>query len=973
MRLSRIITAIVLSVAFSVSVSAQYYTLGTDPASARWSIIKGDNFRVIYPHGLDSLAREYLYNFEIARPRTQVALAIEGSEMPLILHPYTVNSNATVVWAPRRVDIFTTPPFNRGYADTWVRQLALHEGRHVGQCTHFTTGTFAVFKYLLGEQGVGLGMGFYPTGWELEGDAVHSETDFSKAGRGRDPDFLMPFRAKFLAGDDHIYDTYRFNSYRNYIPSKYAFGYIVQTFMRDNSDYFVIGDIYHDYTRWWYDPSILNKAYQRYTGKTRRKNFRGAQAYFTDKWREEFVERAPYTLYEGISNYDDGYYSVYHSVLPMDGKIVAAKNGMAQSPRLVSIDSTGKERNIRPFAEKSLTSAIVKKDDHTIVWSEIVPHPRWELKSWSVIRSYDLEKHRMRTLTHRTRWFNPSYSPSGNKMLVTEYGLDGTSQIVLLDAETMKEVARISAPEGGQVHNAVWVGSRIFADAITGNGQWGLYSRPVGDILAPWSVEIAPQTRSILRLQRSGNRLIFETDLDGIGNIYSFNPATHRAQKLTHAHYGATYPHFDQEEGALYYSDYDNRGYLPAKTARADLLWEDADFTKPYLFAEADRFSAESDTMAPSLPPEAQAALRAKIDSLPSKRYHKPLHWMHVHSWAPLYAGVNRIMNMSYDHYYQLAAPGVTLISQSSLGDAVAIAGYSYHDGHHAGHFNFNYSGLWPIFEFSADFNDRDRCRYNYTEYSRNDPKIDTLALGTPSLELSGKVYTNINLSRGGWQRAIIPSIEVNWTNDEYQSYDMAMDGGSLVAGVRWYSIIPRPRSAIMPRLGIGMEVKGACIIGPDTEMARSLYGYVYGYVPGFTQLQGFKFTASGQKRFDEWSAAAAARTLAKVPRGYKSMPLGDYYKVTAEYAIPINLNDWAPVPILFYLMRINVVPFVDYAVNRGPAEVQQMASYGTVLTFQGHYFRLGPELNIGARMSRYLDFDGRWRFRAEFVSSLGL
>ena len=962
-----------LCLAFSAGASAQYYTLGTDPASTRWSIIKGDNFRVIYPRGLDSLAREFLYQFELARPRTQVALKIEGSEMPLILHPYNVNSNATVVWAPRRVDIFTTPPSNRGYADTWVRQLALHEGRHVGQCTHFTTGTFAVFKYLLGEQGVGLGMGFYPTGWELEGDAVHSETDFSKAGRGRDPNFLMPFRAKFLSGDDHIYDTYRFNSYRNYIPSKYSFGYIVETFMRDNSDYYVVGDIYHDYTRWWYDPSILNKAYQKYTGKTRRKNFRGAQAYFTEKWRGEFIENAPYTVHQDLSNFNDGYYALYHSVLPMDGFTVAAKNAMTQAPRLVKIDPDGNERYIRAFADKSLTSAIIKKDDHTLVWSEIVPHPRWELKSWSVIRSYDLKTHRMRTLTHRTRWFNPAYSPQGDKMLVTEYALDGTSQVVLLDADSMAEVARIAAPEGGQIHYTAWVGNRIYADAITGDGQWGLYSRPVGDSFAPWRVEIAPQTRSIMRLQRAGNRLIFETDLDGIGNIYSFNPATHRAQKLTHAPFGASYPHFDQEEGALYYSDYSVRGDLPAKTARADLLWEDADFDKPYLFAEADRFSAESDTMAPALPPEAAAALRAKVDSLPAKRYHKPLHWLNFHSYAPFYAGVNRIMNMSYDYIYQLVAPGVTAVAQSPLGDAVVIAGYSYHDHHHAGHFNFNYNGLWPIFEISADFNERDRCRFDYSEYSRSDTKIDTLALGTPSLELSGKIYTNINLSRGGWKSSIIPSVELHWTNDEYSSGCDVIGGGSIEAGVRWSSVIPRPRSAIMPRLGLGMEVKGACVVGPDTGIARSLYGYAYGYVPGFTQLQGFKFTASGQKRFDDWSAAAAARTLAKMPRGYKSMPLGDYYKLTAEYAIPINLNDWAPAPILFYLMRINVVPFVDYAVNRGPAGVQQMASYGTVLTFQGHYFRLGPELNIGGRFSRYLDFDGRWRFRAEFVTSLGL
>ncbi len=981
-RIDRVISVVVLLIAFSLGAGAQYYQLGADPAGARWSIIKGDNYWVIYPGGLDSLAREYLYNFEIARPRTQVGLKIENSEIPLILHPYTLSSNATVVWAPRRVDIFTTPPFNRGFADTWVHQLAMHEGRHIGQVTHFTTGTFKVFRYILGEQSVGIGMGFYPSGWELEGDAVHSETDFSKAGRGRDPNFLMPFRASFLAGEDRSYDTYRFGSVRNFIPSKYAFGYIMETFMRDNSDYYVIGDIYHDYTRYWYDPSILNKAYQKYTGRTRRKNFHGAVDYFTNKWRADFIERAPYTAAELLTGYDDGYYGNYTSVLPVDGGVVAVKASMTQASRLISIDAEGQEHYIRPFAASSNTSLVIKKDDHTLVWSEVVPHPRWELKNYSVIRSYDLNTGRMRTLTHRTRWFNPAYSPVGDRMTVTEYALDGTSQIVLLDAGTMKEISRIAAPFGGQIHNTAWVGDRIYVDAIIGDGQWGLYSRPVGDSSAQWSVEIEPQTRSILNLQRAGNRLLFETDLDGIANIYSFNPAIHRAQKLTNAMFGAAYPHFDNETGTLYYSDYNHRGYGPVKTARADLLWEDARFDKPYRFSDADRFSAQADTMAPALSVERQAEIRARVDSLPAKRYFKALHLLHFHSWAPIYAGVNRIMNMSYDHIYQLAAPGITVISQNNLGTAVAIAGVSYHDKRVAGHFNFNYSGLWPIFEISADYNDRPQRRIGYgtSAVRYHDEVISRRGVDQsyipprPALELTGSIYTNINLSSGGWKRAFIPRVAVNWNNDKFiQGDDERVGSGDIEAGLRYYSVLPIPKGAIMPRLGIGAEVKGAYARGSYSGVGKGLYGYVYGYVPGFTQLQGFKFTAGAQKRFDEGDAGSYMLNLSKAPRGYKSVPLYDYFKLTAEYAIPININDWHPVPILLYLMRINVVPFADYAVNRSPAGVQHMASYGTVLTIQGHIFRLGPELNVGGRFNRHLDFDGKWRFGAEFVTGVNL
>ena len=299
------------------------------------------------------------------------------------------------------------------------------------------------------------------------------------------------------------------------------------------------------------------------------------------------------------------------------------------------------------------------------------------------------------------------------------------------------------------------------------------------------------------------------------------------------------------------------------------------------------------------------------------------------------------------------------------------MVGYSYHHGQHAGHFNFNYSGLWPMFEFGADFNDRPQRRITYGD-DISAPR-DTVSLAQPSLDLMGAVYTKIDLSRGGWKTSVIPRVDLKWSNDNFLYGSELHPGFDIEAAVRYSSVLPKPKGAIIPRLGVGLEARGAYMKGAFPGAGKALYGYVYGYVPGFTKLQGFKLTASAQKRFDDVDAGTFMPSLAKVPRGYRSMPLNDYYKLTAEYAIPINLNDWEPVTILLYLMRINVVPFVDYAVNRGPAGVQQMASYGTVLTFQGHYFRLGPELNIGGRFSRYLDLDGTWRFRAEFVTSLGL
>ncbi len=972
MRLFKIILSLALLLCCCYVASAQYYTLGSDPSSIKWRTIKGKNFDVIYPAGMDSLAREYLYNFALARVRTQVALGIEGAKVPLVLHAYNLNSNATAAWAPRRIDIYTTPPFCSGYADDWIHQLALHEGRHVGQMTHFSTGTFKVFNILLGEQAVGIGMGFYPAGWELEGDAVHSETDFSRAGRGRDANFLMHFRAMAAAGVEPNYDAYRFGSFYNYIPSKYAFGYLTETFMRDNSDYTVIGDIYHDFTRYWYDPSIINKAFQHYTGHTRRKNYQGAISLFNAVWEEEYRQREPYTAFTRLltEGKKDNYTTYSSPLQTSDGSVVAVKAGLRHISQLVRIDTLGREHYVRPFASESLTSPIVTPDGHTLVWSEIVAHPRWELQNYSVLRSYDLSTGKTRDLTRRTRYFNPAYSPDGRTVAVTEYPVQGSSRVVLLSAQTLQIEAQIPAPCGGQIHSTAFLDGRLYADAIVGDGLWGLYSRSADDPLAPWETEIEPQSRTILRLRAAENRLLFESDVDGITNIYAYDASRKTLQRLTNARHGAFYPSLTSD-GTLYWSDYDVTGYTPVKTSRGDLLWEDTSMEHPYVYQEAERLAARSDSAAPALSAAEQAALRATIDSLPERRYSKLTHLVNIHSWAPLYASINRIMDLSYDYYYQLAAPGVTLLSQNTLGTAVTVAGVSRYNGITAGHLNFNYSGLWPIFEINADYNER--YRRDVTCDSAGGA-IDTLLVKKPSLELSLSTYTTVNLSRGGVLSAIVPQIEVDWSNDRYSSDDGRWRyANDIRIGLRYYRMLPVPKAARMPRMGFGAEVKAAWQIGGAGAENRLLYGYTYGYLPGFTLDQGFRLTLMGQTRLDGLYGGVLVNNLATVPRGYSNMPLGDYLKATADYAIPIVLNDFRPVSLL-YLKRVNITPFADAAVNRSAQQsLQRMLSYGSAVTVQGYIFRIGVQLEIGAQLSRRMDPDGRWRTRLDFISGVNL
>ena len=65
----------------------QYYTLGNDPARARWRTITSEHYKIIYPQETDSIARLYLYTLEQVRPRVMAPLNIDPRPLPVILHP----------------------------------------------------------------------------------------------------------------------------------------------------------------------------------------------------------------------------------------------------------------------------------------------------------------------------------------------------------------------------------------------------------------------------------------------------------------------------------------------------------------------------------------------------------------------------------------------------------------------------------------------------------------------------------------------------------------------------------------------------------------------------------------------------------------------------------------------------------------------------------------------------------------------
>ena len=983
-----ILTGILL-LASCLSAHAQYVLTGEAPAGTRWNRIKGEHFDLIYPREIDSLAREYLYVFEKYRRPNLTGLHVETPRMPIVLQPYDMYSNGMVSWAPRRIELYTTPPGTPLYALDWETQLAVHEGRHVGQMSHYTKGLYRVLNILTGEQGSAVGIGLYPTRVLTEGDAVQNETDLTAAGRGRDPEFLKFFRASFLAGDYRTWADWHYGSYRYYTPGKYPLGYMVVSTMRYNShNYAVTGDIMETQVRdWWRIFSVSHRAYIRASGLTGRKNWRSAIARNTELWSWEYKLRAPYTPASTLLAQRDPVYTETSNPVRLDGdgQVYATMRGMQYERRIVSIDSAGKRHYRHPLSYN--TSTLVPDSDHSLIFSEIVPDPRWEHRSWSVIRRYDAEKNRFETLTRRTRYLNPVPSAGRDSILATEYRVSGGSDIVILDRDG-KFIDRIEAPEKGQVTGIAQVKDAIYASVVTRDGM-GLFRYDT-----TWQRIVRPQSRMIRDLQAAGDSLLyFVSDLDGLSNLYSLNPKNQELFHLGSARFSAEKPSLGTD-GILRYGDFDHLGYQPVAIPFDSIARQRASFLMPYRNEIAETNSQQAQKEADMLSLEEDILLRMQIDSLKSQPYSKMLHGFHIHSWAPFYANINGLMNdlggfdtQHFSNWGEYVAPGATLISQNQLGTLVTTLGYSYWRKHHGGHAYISYTGLYPKFSLTVDYNERSRTfsDVRYRPDGRTEIQLDTLA--KPSLSINARVSVPLDFSRGGWVTTLTPQLNYIVNNDSFRYMPFGADAGyagnyteMLVATLRFTTRLSMPQARLTPRLGFGLQLSAQMKLGPD--IARRSVGALnaWAYFPGFGKEDGFKLSYARQYQPEGALFYSPDYNLVRRPNGYANEILMNYRRATLEYALPIYAGDLDG-GFFFYLKRFILIPFVDVAYDKAhpvleDGRITQMApkhffSYGSALLVNTRLFRIGTDFQFGVRYAQPNGAGEKGRF--QFILTTGL
>ena len=974
---------------------AQYESFGTEPLSLHWMQMQGSHYSVVYPQGMDSLARRYLYLFESSRDRAGDLMRMSVPQVPLILHPYALTPVSSPVWAPKRVDLFTTPSASGGMALNHDLHLALRNNVRLAYMGHYSTHLAGFMEKVLGQQSVALGIGFKPSVWQVVSSADAFVSDNTLSGLGRSAEYLMFWRAAFVTGDRRIYDRWHFGSYRNYMPDDKSMGYLLVSDIRLFDDrYYGVGDAMTIQMRDWWDVfGVWNRSFLEATGRTVRKHWRNVSSLYAPMWYDQDLRRAPFTPNEPLLN-EPRIYTEYRNLAPTAAGLFATRSGYDHARALVRIEPDG-VRRLRAFSSR--TSRITASGEW-LYWSEIVPDARYKLVEYSLLRKYNVRTRRTVTLTHRSRLFNPSVTPSGEGLWAVEYAPQGGSFAVLTDSRSGEERRRLEAPSGSQLTELLQVGATLYATAISDEGMALL--KTAADT-ALWQVALAPQNSYLQQMERLGDDLCFVSDQDGVNCIYRYETASGAVSKMVHSRFGAFYP--VSYDGSLYYADYGVKGHLPVRTPLAELESRPADLSgdRAGAFPIADREAAQAAAplAAKTLSAEEDAALKASIDTLPETPYRRGANLFKVHSWAPFYASVSRAMASKFEPVYQLVSPGFTLLSQNELGTAVATLGYGWHrasrqeggtrHSFHSGHFSFTYSGLYPVFDLNVDFFDRYRCDLTL-DGDPIEPEADLPPLDyntrIPSLDVSLRTSIPWDFSRGGWQRALTPELTLYFSNDRisYNFHEAPLFGWT--AGLSGYTHVEKARRHLSPRLGVGGAVRysEAAWRSGEGALSKVLSARLYGWLPGLVPSHSLKIDTYWWQNRGVYASASSIggvdRIWPRFPRGYETaLPhdLGLYQSAFAslDYGFTIPLGDitW---PWLYYLMRIQVVPFADFAWTLADHQLacgkvfsgsvplpgdaspvphgysQGFASFGADILVNAHFFRIGAELNLGLRVA---------------------
>lgn len=864
--------------------SAQYYETGQDPGSLKWQQIRTERFRVIFPESYGMEGVQFAKALDESYGKLLNVFPDKKFRIPVIIHSYTTESNGYVAWAPKRMEIYPTPDQNSIPLGT-TTQLTIHELTHVMQLVSLNQGFSKAMSVILGEQFAGVTSIMVPL-WYFEGNAVFSESFLTESGRGRSPSFLKEFKAIALENDKlYNYDRIVNDSYKKYIPDHYQSGYQMVTYALAKEG-MQIWNRTLDYTA--RNPFLLdpvNISLSKNAGLSKKKLYKEAFDTLRAVWKKELEEK-DIVLYDPLNPEKQGEFVNYHSPLRIgDDSIIAIKISMKDPTSFVLVNpSTKSEKHIHTPGQMYLYT--LTYGDGKLVWVENKADPRWDNRTYSVIRIMDLKTGKTRLLSRKSRYLSASVSPDGKVVAATENSIDNCNSLVFLNAVSGEIIRSVKTSQNAALQQCRWdnTGKKISAISLTDKGE-GIISYSV--LEDAWDLLVGYGRDDLQTSVIRNDSLFFVSSASETENVYLKIPGSN-INCITRSKYGIN--DISVSGNNLLFSNYTASGYNICESGTTD-------------FSDKVQEEKESSSLLINRFEKADKIPDTKVTKEYSPEpYKKYMHLFRFHSWMPFYADLEEIKSDPAS-----IRPGVTLMSQNQLSTLITTVGYEYSGNkEHLLHTSIAWKGWYPVLESRIDYGgDAGVATGGETTTMPDNPKRGIRSLN--------KLYLPLSFYSGRFIQYLQPSITYDYRNNyiyirEEGKYDY---GQALVSGRIYFSNYHRSSIRdIYPRWAQTADINYTFApfnsdIYPDAISLKTSF-YTPGILPNNSIKLRFEMERQGEAKY-------SLNNRISFPRGYENIISKELDFLSADYAFPIAYPDFN-ISSLFYLKRIRGDLFLDYA-----------------------------------------------------------
>ncbi|GAA4398149.1 hypothetical protein GCM10023187_08480 [Nibrella viscosa] len=931
--------------------------LNQNPTGLRWYKIKTPHFRVLYPEGFDKTAQRTAWRLEQVYEPVSASLNRWPRPISVILQNQSTISNGFVTLTPRRSEFFTTPPqdpFLLGTLD-WLDQLAVHEFRHVVQNEKALTGFSKAVYSVMGNAALSALTQGVPD-WFFEGDAVGTETVLTRSGRGRIPHFDLGFRTNLLTGRRFTYPKAVGGSYRDNVPNHYVLGYFLTTYLKRTHGVNVWSEVLNRYYRFPLYPFSFSNSLKKITGLRVEELYRRTLTDLNETWRQqqEGLRITPATYYpvhttrRVFTNYQ---YPQYLT----DSTLLAIKSGLGDIFQIVMLSRNGRERKI-------VVQGLVNDPEFfsasggKAAWIEYQYDPRWRQRVYSEIRVLDLATGRLRHLTHRGRYTAAALSPDGRKIVAVRNEEAYTTRLVVLDAETGRELQVIDNPDSMFYQHPRWQDNQTIVVVTLKNGGKTI---EVLNTRENTRLALLPvQIENISNPQPWGPYVFYNSPQSGIDNIYAVDTRSGQTFQVTSRPAGAYHAAVSPDGRRVAFHDFTADGHRIAEMPLDPAQWVAAETVRDRPVRYFGPLVAQQ--------PNGQRAVSVLSDSLPagspypSSRYNRLTNAINIYSWGPIVASSGQALT-------------VGVLSQDLLSTTQLAAGYAYNQPEQVGNFyaNLSYQGLFPIIDLGFQSGSRNTSIY----IDRREP-LDSLRTDRWQYnQLTAGLRLPLILTRSKYLQNL--TLSANYAYQQVNGYDLPVRyltevgfGRSLNTvnyGLAYSRTLRQSKRDVAPRWGQTLSA-----VWRTTPFGGTLNGELWAvqgsvFLPGLLKHHSIRLRAGYQQQMQGTYRFSPAVFF---PRGQSYVSFDQLRIGSAEYRLPLLNPHWA-VGRWVYIQRVTAAGFFDAAEGvskvtqqgRQQTITRQYSTAGLDLTFIFNPLRLRTPLQAGVRSIYNLN-TGEWLFQ---------